>query len=166
MEKWLFRYPDQKIETVNYAVIPEGTPVKFVLHAHDAMNSFWVPELGGQMYTMPDMPMKLWLQADHPGNYLGRSANFSGEGFAGMEFHILAKSRSNFKSWVKDVKATKPALTTAKYKQLLKPNNVGTMTFSSYPKALDKENYTEMKDMKSMSDRSKSKDSMKGGDDK
>ncbi|WKB35705.1 hypothetical protein QS257_20240 [Terrilactibacillus sp. S3-3] len=131
------------------------------------MNSFWVPELGGQQYTMPDMPMKLWLQADHPGNYLGRSANYSGKGFTGMEFHILSKSRGDFNSWVKDVKANKPALTTAKYKQLLKPNNVGTMTFSSYPKALDKEDNEKMKNkknMKGMSDSSKNKDSMKGMD--
>ncbi|WKB35709.1 hypothetical protein QS257_20265 [Terrilactibacillus sp. S3-3] len=144
---------------MNYAAIPAGTPVKFVLHAHDAMNSFWVPQLGGQQYTMTDMPMKLWLQADHPGNYLGRSANYSGKGFAKMEFHILSKSKSDFNSWIKNVKATEPALTTAKYNQLLKPNNVGTMTFSSYPKALDKDNNAEMKNMKGMN----MSDNMKGG---
>lgn len=161
--KWLFRYPKQNIETINYVVIPAGTPVKFQLHAHDAMNSFWVPELGGQQYTMPDMSMKLWLLADHPGNYLGRSANYSGKGFAGMEFHVLAKSTADFNSWTKDIKANKPALTMKKYNQLLKPNNVGTMSFSSYPKSLDKKDNAEMMKMhmKGMSGMSDS--SMKGG---
>ncbi|TCP20865.1 cytochrome aa3 quinol oxidase subunit 2 [Scopulibacillus darangshiensis] len=136
--KWLFRYPKQGIETVNYAVIPEDTPVKIKLKAIGAMNSFWVPELAGQQYTMPNMPMNMWIQADHPGDYLGRSANFSGKGFAHMSFHILAKKDANFDAWVKDVKANKPALTMEKYKKLLEPDIAGEMTFSSYPKVLDK----------------------------
>ncbi|WP_100486736.1 cytochrome aa3 quinol oxidase subunit II [Sporolactobacillus pectinivorans] len=130
--KWLFRYPDQKIETVNYVVIPAGTPVKFQLHAYDAMNAFWVPQLGGQQYTMTDMPMKLWLQADKPGNYEGRSSNYSGRDFAQMTFTVKAQSASDFDSWVSSVKNYKPALTHVKYMQLLEPGTVKPETFSSY----------------------------------
>ncbi|RYL95199.1 cytochrome aa3 quinol oxidase subunit II [Sporolactobacillus sp. THM7-4] len=136
--KWLFRYPEQNIETVNYVVIPKGVPVKFRLHAYDAMNAFWVPELGGQQYTMTDMPMQLWLQADKPGNYLGRSSNYSGKGFAKMDFHVLAKSSNDFDSWISDIKSNSPALTMTKYRELLKPNNVKPMAFSSYPKEIEK----------------------------
>lgn len=140
--KWLFRYPGQKIETVNYVVIPAGTPVKFRLHAYDAMNAFWVPELGGQQYTMTDMPMNLWLQADKPGNYSGRSSNYSGRGFAHMTFTVMSRSADYFDSWVKDVKANKPALTHVKYMQLLEPNVLDkpqTLTFSSYPEIVAKD---------------------------
>lgn len=137
--KWFFRYPGQKIETVNYVVIPAGVPVKFRLHAYDAMNTFWVPELGGMQYTMTDMPMQLWLQADKPGNYQGRSGNYSGKGFAKMTFNVLAKSDGDFDSWVKNVKANQPGLTMKKYKSMLKPDLIhGTLTFSNYPKALEK----------------------------
>ncbi|RYL94082.1 cytochrome aa3 quinol oxidase subunit II [Sporolactobacillus sp. Y61] len=138
--KWLFRYPNQKIETVNYVVIPAGTPVKFRLHAYDAMNAFWVPELGGQQYTMTDMPMKLWLQADKPGNYEGRSSNYSGRGFSHMSFTVSARSASEFDKWVSDTKEYKPALTEEKFRQLLEPNTVKPQEFSSYP-AIAEKNY-------------------------
>ncbi|MCI1859029.1 MAG: cytochrome aa3 quinol oxidase subunit II [Sporolactobacillus sp.] len=130
--KWLFRYPDQKIETVNYVVIPANTPVKFRLHAYDAMNAFWVPQLGGMQYTMTDMPMKLWLQADHPGRYEGRSSNYSGRGFAHMTFTVLSKSSGDFQSWVNSVKSNKPSLSHEKYMKLLQPNNVKPQTYSGY----------------------------------
>lgn len=139
--KWLFRYPNQKIETVNHVVIPAGTPVKFRLHAYDAMNAFWVPELGGQQYTMTDMPMKLWLQADKPGRYEGRSSNYSGRGFSDMTFTVVARSTDDFDKWVKDVRENAPALSTSEFKKLLKPSVLKkpqTLTFSSYPMIAEK----------------------------
>src|SRR6185295_15995110 len=51
--KWLFIYPDQNIATVNFVEFPEQTPVDFQLTGDNAaMNSFWIPQLGGQMYAM------------------------------------------------------------------------------------------------------------------
>ncbi|MFC7394655.1 cytochrome aa3 quinol oxidase subunit II [Scopulibacillus cellulosilyticus] len=132
--KWVFRYPEQNIETVNYVAIPSDRPIKFQLQAKGAMNSFWVPSLGGQAYTMPNMKMSLWLQADHPGDYLGRGANFTGKGFAHMQFHVLAKSDSDFNKWVQHVKSTAPPITQKKYDEIMKPGTVGRMTFSSTPK--------------------------------
>ncbi|GAA3330337.1 hypothetical protein GCM10020331_082470 [Ectobacillus funiculus] len=100
--KWLFSYPEEGIETVNYLKIPEDTPIKFKLTSVGPMNAFWVPELGGMKYTMDDMVMDLYLQADHPGDYLGRSANFSGKGFADMEFTVEAETQEGYeKKWVK-----------------------------------------------------------------
>lgn len=161
--KWLFRYPGQKIETVNYVMIPAGTPVKFRLHAYDAMNAFWVPELGGQQYTMTDMPMQLWLQADKPGNYDGRSSNYSGKGFAHMTFKVMSRSASDFDRWVNDVKENKPALTHEKYMELLKPNTVKAQAFSSYPAIVAKDlNKAQMEAL--MNGESVDADSMHGMD--
>ena len=39
------------------------------------MNSFFVPQLGSQIYTMAGMVTRLHLQADHAGSYPGLSAN-------------------------------------------------------------------------------------------
>lgn len=166
--KWLFTYPDQKIETVNYAVIPANRPVKIELRAIGAMNSFWVPALAGQQYTMPNMPMSMWLAADHPGDFLGRSANFSGRGFTDMTFHILAKKQSGFDQWVSSVKKSKPALTTAQYNDLLKPSNVGKMTFSNYPKQIVRDSKMQMhmnmsKDGSTQKSMKSSSMKMKGG---
>lgn len=129
--KWIFSYPGQGIETVNYVNIPSGTPVNFRLTSVGPMNSFWVPALGGQEYSMPGMQMTLWLEASHPGTYLGRSANFSGKGFVHMQFNVNAMSEADFNSWAKQVKVKYPPLTQAKYKEILKPGTVEPMTFSS-----------------------------------
>ncbi|MCL6593543.1 MAG: cytochrome c oxidase subunit II, partial [Alicyclobacillus sp.] len=101
--KWLFQYPGQNVATVNYVEIPVGVPIQFELTADAPMNSFWVPQLGGQEYTMPGMAMRLWLQADKPGTYYGTGANFTGEGFAHMQFQVVAVPQAQFDAWVKQV---------------------------------------------------------------
>src|SRR5258705_9064390 len=94
--KWLFIYPDQGIATVNQLTVPVGTPVRFELTSSGVMNSFFVPQLGGQIYTMAGMMTRLHLQADHPGTYPGLSANYSGAGFADMRFNVDAVPVENF----------------------------------------------------------------------
>src|SRR5438045_1990670 len=53
--KWLFIYPDERIATVNQLVVPAGTPVNFRLTSATVMNSFFVAQLGSQIYTMGGM---------------------------------------------------------------------------------------------------------------
>lgn len=131
--KWLFEYPGQHIATVNYVDIPAGVPVQFILTADAPMNSFWIPRLGGQEYTMPGMAMRLWLQADKPGQYYGTGANFTGKGFAHMSFTVNSKTQSDFNNWVKQVKGSSPALTNAGYKALVKPGTVSKQSYASFP---------------------------------
>ena len=66
--KWLFIYPDQGIASVNQLTVPVGTPVSFELTSSGVMNSFFVPQLGSQIYTMAGMVTRLHLQADHDGH--------------------------------------------------------------------------------------------------
>jgi len=80
--KWLFIYPDQGVAAVNQLVIPAGTPVQFRLTSATVMNSFFVPQLGSQIYAMGGMITHLNLLADKPGEFPGFSANYSGAGFA------------------------------------------------------------------------------------
>lgn len=134
--KWLFTYPGQRIATVNYAVIPAGVPIQFVLTSDAPMNSFWVPQLGGQEYSMPGMSMGLWLQADKTGEYFGSGANFAGRGFAHMQFRVKAVSQADFNKWAAGLKKNSPALTNDGYRELSKPGNVKELSFSSYPKNL------------------------------
>lgn len=134
--KWMFTYPDKKIATVNYAEIPAGVPVQFILTSDAPMNSFWVPQLGGQEYTMPGMSMGLWLQADKVGEYFGSGANFTGKGFAHMQFRVKSVAQDDFNKWAKEVQQTAPALTNDGYKKLAKPSTEKELSFSSYPKGL------------------------------
>jgi cytochrome o ubiquinol oxidase subunit 2 len=120
--KWLFIYPDQGIAAVNQLVVPVGTPIDFRLTSATVMNSFFVPQLGSQIYTMGGMTTHLKLAADAPGEYPGFSANFSGDGFAEMRFIAKAVPAGEFEGWVTRVRGAGSALDDAAYAELSKPS--------------------------------------------
>lgn len=120
--KWLFIYPDQQIATINDVRFPVNTPVNFELTSDAPMNSFWIPSLGSQIYTMNGMSTKLHLQAHEVGDYGGSSANISGEGFASMRFIARATKQKDFDSWVNETKRTGDSLGDHEYDTLRKPS--------------------------------------------
>ena len=119
--KWLFIYPEYNIATVNELALPVGTPVHFKLTSATVMNSFFIPQLGSQIYTMTGMETQLNLRADHVGEYDGISANYSGHGFAGMKFKAVALDDAGFKAWVAKAQSAQTPLDAAAYAQLAKP---------------------------------------------
>jgi len=120
--KWLFIYPEQGIGSVNHLTVPVGTPVSFELTSSGVMNSFFVPQLGSQIYTMAGMVTRLHLQADHPGTYRGLSAQYSGGGFADMRFTVDAVPAENFSQWVTATRSAGPLLDAQTYTDLAKPS--------------------------------------------
>jgi cytochrome o ubiquinol oxidase subunit 2 len=120
--KWLFIYPDYNVATVNYLQIPEKTPINFEITAEAPMNSFWIPQLGGQVYAMAGMETKLHLIADKAGEYQGSSANLSGSGFSGMKFKATATSEPDFHRWINSARLSPERLTMESYEQLAKPS--------------------------------------------
>lgn len=121
--KWLFVYPEQQIATVNYVQIPKDVPVVFDLIADDApMSSFWIPNLGGQLYAMTGHVNRLNLMATEMGNFQGKSAEINGEGFAGMKFTAQVSSKQDFQTWIDETKNSPNELDKAAYDSLLKPS--------------------------------------------
>jgi cytochrome o ubiquinol oxidase subunit 2 len=130
--KWLFIYPEQGVASVNQLTVPVGTPVSFELTSSGVMNSFFVPQLAGQIYTMPGMVTRLNLQADYSGTYRGMSANFSGEGFADMHFNVDAVPPEKFAQWVASTRSAGPLLDAQAYTDLVKPSKaVAPFTYRS-----------------------------------
>jgi len=135
--KWLFIYPEQDIATVNYLQLPVDTPINFSITSDAPMNSFWIPQLGGQVYAMAGMETKLHLAASEPGEYKGSSANISGKGFAGMRFTAKATSQKDFDAWVVSTKASSTMLDPATYQALAQPSSNNPAThYSSASKGL------------------------------
>jgi cytochrome o ubiquinol oxidase subunit 2 len=130
--KWLFIYPDSKIASVNRLVVPVGRPVRFRLTSATVMNSFFVPQLGSQIYTMPGMTTQLNLRADQAGKYKGLSAQFSGDGFSDMVFEVAALPADQFADWIENAKANGPTLDPAAYAMLAQPSKaVAPATYAS-----------------------------------
>jgi cytochrome o ubiquinol oxidase subunit 2 len=129
--KWLFIYPEQKIATINFVQFPEKTPINFDITADAPMNSFWIPQLGGQIYAMPGMNTKLHLIADEAGSYRGSSSNISGNGFAGMIFTAKASSEAEFNAWARSVRKDSKDLTLDLYDKIALPTEYDPVSFYS-----------------------------------
>jgi cytochrome o ubiquinol oxidase subunit 2 len=120
--KWLFIYPDAGIASVNKLVLPVGTPVRFHMTSAGVMNSFFIPQLGSQIYTMAGMATRLNLLVDDPGTYRGLSAQFSGEGFSDMTFDVTALSRQEFEQWLDTTRTQGGTLDAPAYAALMRPS--------------------------------------------
>jgi cytochrome o ubiquinol oxidase subunit II len=130
--KWLFLYPEQKIATLNFFQIPVGTPIHLKLAADNSpMNSFWVPQLSGQIYAMTGMITPLHFIADEAGEYAGRAAEINGEGYAAMTFIAKASSQSDFVEWIKQVQQSPLKLTDDIYNELIQPTQKLPVTYYS-----------------------------------
>jgi cytochrome o ubiquinol oxidase subunit 2 len=127
--KWLFIYPEHNIATVNYIQFPEKVPINFEIAAEAPMNSFWIPQLGGQIYAMEGMKTTLHLIADHVGDYWGVSANISGTGFSGMKFAAKATTQEEFDEWILSVQKSEEGLNRDKYGELVKPSEYDPPAF-------------------------------------
>lgn len=122
--KWLFIYPDYHIATVNYLNLPVGTPINFKITAASPMNSFIIPQLGGQIYAMTGMTTQLHLLANDPGIYRGLATNYTGIGFSGMHFDTEITSPEDFAVWVRKTKAHTERLTTSVFWDRLMPKSM------------------------------------------
>ncbi|MGH2612593.1 MAG: ubiquinol oxidase subunit II [Rhabdochlamydiaceae bacterium] len=120
--KWLFIYPDYKIASINFLQFPKETPLNFEITADAPMNSFWIPQLGGQVYAMPAMRSKLHLIAHEEGLFTGSSANLSGKGFAGMTFQAKSCTKAEFDAWIQEMKQSPNLLNQNTYDVLTAPS--------------------------------------------
>jgi len=135
--KWLFIYPAQGIATVNFVEFPEATPVHFELTADAPMSSFWIPELGSQIYAMSTMQTQIDLMASSTGEYVGKDTEINGAGYAGMTFVAKSASQEDFDAWTASVKQSQNVLTMDAYNALMAPSQNNPQAFySSFDKNL------------------------------
>ena len=119
---WLFIYPEQNIAVVNELVFPVNVPLSFKLTSATVLTSFFIPQLGSQMYVMAGMQTRLNLMADEPGVFVGQNQEFSGAGYSTMHFKAISTSPEKFKAWTQKAKESPNKLNLATYENLAKPN--------------------------------------------
>ncbi|WGS66206.1 ubiquinol oxidase subunit II [Enterobacteriaceae bacterium ET-AT1-13] len=140
--KWLFIYPKENIATINEIYFPKNTHINFKITSNSVMNSFFIPKLGSQIYSMAGMESKLNLISNESGNYEGFSSSFSGKGFSGMKFNVIVtKNIDNFNKWIKLVKNSKNSVLTQERFNILnkQSENNSVEYFSKVKKNLFKE---------------------------
>jgi len=129
--KWLFIYPAQNIAVVNELVFPANVPLSFRITSGTVMTSFFIPQLGSQIYAMAGMQTRLHLMADAPGSYAGQNQQFSGRGFADMNFTATAMSREQFEAWIQKVRQSPDKLDRVRLAALEKPSIRYPVTYFS-----------------------------------
>jgi cytochrome o ubiquinol oxidase subunit 2 len=127
--KWLFIYPDQRIALLNQLLIPAGVPLQFELTSATVMNAFFIPQLGSQIYTMPGMSTHLNLLAERPGQYLGFSSHFSGDGFSDMQFAVQAVPATDFAARLDRLRAGARPLDAAARAEIARRGTDGAAVF-------------------------------------
>ncbi len=120
--KWLFIYPDHGIATVGEFGFPQHHPVAMQLTSDTVMQSFMIPAVAGQIYTMSGMRTKLHFVADRPGTFLGENTQYNGKGFSQQRFAAVSLAADDFADWVAKVKSTGRPLDDAGYAELAKPS--------------------------------------------
>ncbi|HJN37529.1 MAG TPA: ubiquinol oxidase subunit II [Gammaproteobacteria bacterium] len=102
--KWLFIYPEQNIATINHINIPKDREIEFWITSEAPMSSFFIPQLGSQIYSMAGMRTKLHLIANETGQFEGLNSQYNGDGFSHMRFNVDVTDSVHFDQWVKSVK--------------------------------------------------------------
>ena len=99
---WEIRYPETGVVTANEVHVPAGVPVRLELRSADVVHSFWVPELAGKIDLIPERANELVIDADRPGRYLGRCAEFCGLQHANMAVVVVAHDDAGFRRWLEE----------------------------------------------------------------
>jgi cytochrome o ubiquinol oxidase subunit 2 len=113
---WLFIYPDHDIAVVNQLMFPVNIPLSFKITSGTVMTSFFIPQLGSQIYAMAGMETRLNLMASEPGY---------------MHFKATAVPWDQFEGWVQKVKQSSNKLDLPRYEELEKPSIGYPVTYFS-----------------------------------
>ncbi len=110
---WEARYagplPSDSFVTANEIHVPVHTKVKLVLRSNDVIHSVWLPNLAGKRDVIPGHAADLVIEADRPGVWQGRCAEFCGLEHAYMNLVVVAEPRAQFDAWL--VHQREPAVT-------------------------------------------------------
>ena len=119
---WLFIYPEEHIAVTNELVFPANVPVSFKLTSASVMTSFFIPQLGSQMYAMAGMQTKLNLMATEQGIFDGHNMEYSGNGYHTMTFKAKAVTEEQYREWLEKAKNSQHKMDMATYNEFSNPN--------------------------------------------
>ncbi len=96
---WEAHYLQSHVVTANEIHIPAGKQLLVELRSADVIHDWWVPQLGRKMDAIPGHPNHFWIEANKPGTYPGRCAEYCGREHAWMRIRVIAQPRAQFDQW-------------------------------------------------------------------
>jgi len=96
---WAVSYPQYHFATANEIHVPVDRPIELGLDSDNVLHSFWVPQLGGKLDTIPGQHNVWRFKASRAGTYRGQCAEYCGLQHAHMSFLVVAEPSATFDTW-------------------------------------------------------------------
>ena len=106
-----YTVPNYLLNVDHPLVIPSGTKVRLLLTSQDVIHAWWVPDFGAKRSAVPGYVNELWFRVDSgkEGIYRGQCAALCGRDHGFMPIVVDVRTPDEFKKWVGEQKAVKPA---------------------------------------------------------
>jgi cytochrome c oxidase subunit II len=106
---WEVRYPKHNIVTANEIHVPvdsrsEPAISMLTLESADVAHGFWVPELTGKTWCVPNYQNTTWIKPYETGIYLGNCTVICGDQHANMLIRVVVQERKNYDQWLENQK--------------------------------------------------------------
>jgi cytochrome c oxidase subunit II len=108
---WELQYPDYGVTAANEIHVPVSylpstpRPIQMTLDSADVVHGFWVPQLNGKLWVVPNHRNMMWIQPSSLGIYLGNCTVYCGDQHANMLIRVIVEPPEDFEKWIAGQKA-------------------------------------------------------------
>jgi cytochrome c oxidase subunit 2 len=107
---WELQYPDYGVIAANEIHVPVSylstpRPIQMTLDSADVVHGWWVPQLNGKRWVVPNHQNSMWIQPTSLGTYLGNCTVYCGEQHANMLIRVVVEPPEDFDKWIASQKA-------------------------------------------------------------
>jgi cytochrome c oxidase subunit 2 len=108
---WELQYPAYDVIAANEIHVPVSylpstpRPVQMLLDSADVAHGWWVPQLNGKMWVVPNHRNIMWIQPTVLGTYPGNCTVLCGDQHANMLIRVIVESPEDFEKWIAGQKA-------------------------------------------------------------
>jgi cytochrome c oxidase subunit 2 len=104
---WEVRYPKRDVVTANEIHVPvniraEEAVSQLTLESADVVHGFWVPQLNGKSWVVPNYRNTLWIKPYETGIYLGNCTVICGDQHANMLIRVVVQNREDYDQWLEN----------------------------------------------------------------
>jgi len=98
---WKFQHPDGTAE-INELHVPANTPVRLVMTSRDVIHSLYLPAMRIKQDVLPGRYTEQWFEANGPGIYPLRCAEFCGTDHSVMGGRLIVMNPGDYAEWLED----------------------------------------------------------------
>jgi cytochrome c oxidase subunit II len=107
---WELQYPAYGVIAANEIHVPVSylstpRPIQMTLDSADVVHGWWVPQLNGKRWVVPNHQNTMWIQPTSLGTYLGNCTVYCGEQHANMLIRVVVEPPEDFDKWIAAQKA-------------------------------------------------------------